>query len=218
MIKETKPDCVIVTCPDGFHDEYIVRALDAGCDVHHREAADDHAREGAADRRRLQAQQPPRARAVQLPLFAAAHAGEGPADEQRHRRRDVGGFPLAAEHAARRRLFPPLAQPQGNLRRADDPQGHASLRSRELVVGQRAGDRAGLRQARVLHAGDGEAHSGWRATTSAASPAPRRPSARSIWTSAPTRTSRSCISTTRSTTAISATAACSGPTSTSKTR
>ena len=32
MIKETKPDCVIVTCPDAFHDEYIVRALDAGCD------------------------------------------------------------------------------------------------------------------------------------------------------------------------------------------
>ena len=33
MLKETKPDCVIVTCPDGFHHEYIVRALDAGCDV-----------------------------------------------------------------------------------------------------------------------------------------------------------------------------------------
>jgi predicted dehydrogenase len=33
MIKETKPDCVIVTCPDGFHHEYIVRSLDAGCDV-----------------------------------------------------------------------------------------------------------------------------------------------------------------------------------------
>jgi len=33
MIKETRPDCVIVTCPDGFHHEYIVRALDAGCDV-----------------------------------------------------------------------------------------------------------------------------------------------------------------------------------------
>jgi predicted dehydrogenase len=32
MIKETKPDCVIVTTPDAFHDEYIVRALDAGCD------------------------------------------------------------------------------------------------------------------------------------------------------------------------------------------
>ena len=33
MLKETKPDCVIVTCPDGFHHEYIVRSLDAGCDV-----------------------------------------------------------------------------------------------------------------------------------------------------------------------------------------
>src|SRR5688572_2354005 len=32
MIKETKPDCVIVTCPDAYHDDYIVRALDAGCD------------------------------------------------------------------------------------------------------------------------------------------------------------------------------------------
>ncbi len=33
MLKELKPDCVIVTCPDGFHHEYIVRGLDAGCDV-----------------------------------------------------------------------------------------------------------------------------------------------------------------------------------------
>ena len=33
MVKELKPDCVIVTCPDAYHDDYIVRALDAGCDV-----------------------------------------------------------------------------------------------------------------------------------------------------------------------------------------
>lgn len=33
MLKEARPDCVIVTCPDGFHHEYIVRSLDAGCDV-----------------------------------------------------------------------------------------------------------------------------------------------------------------------------------------
>jgi predicted dehydrogenase len=32
MLKDLKPDCVIVTCPDAFHDDYIVRALDAGCD------------------------------------------------------------------------------------------------------------------------------------------------------------------------------------------
>ena len=33
MIAEQKPHAVIVTSPDGTHDEYIVRALDAGCDV-----------------------------------------------------------------------------------------------------------------------------------------------------------------------------------------
>lgn len=33
MLREQKPDVVIVTTPDAFHDEYVVRALDAGCDV-----------------------------------------------------------------------------------------------------------------------------------------------------------------------------------------
>ena len=33
MLRETRPDAVIVTTPDAFHDDYIVRALDAGCDV-----------------------------------------------------------------------------------------------------------------------------------------------------------------------------------------
>ncbi len=33
MLREQKPDAVIVTPPDAFHDDYIVRALDAGCDV-----------------------------------------------------------------------------------------------------------------------------------------------------------------------------------------
>ncbi len=33
MIRETKPQYVIVTTPDAKHDEYIVRALEAGCDV-----------------------------------------------------------------------------------------------------------------------------------------------------------------------------------------
>jgi predicted dehydrogenase len=33
MIRETKPHTVIVTTPDATHDDYIVRALDAGCDV-----------------------------------------------------------------------------------------------------------------------------------------------------------------------------------------
>lgn len=33
MIRETRPHAVIVTTPDAFHDEYLVRSLDAGCDV-----------------------------------------------------------------------------------------------------------------------------------------------------------------------------------------
>ena len=33
MIRDTKPDTVIVTSVDATHDDYIVRALEAGCDV-----------------------------------------------------------------------------------------------------------------------------------------------------------------------------------------
>ena len=33
LLAEQKPDAVIVTTPDATHDEYIVRALDAGCDA-----------------------------------------------------------------------------------------------------------------------------------------------------------------------------------------
>lgn len=33
MIRETQPDTIIVTTPDHLHDEFIIRALEAGCDV-----------------------------------------------------------------------------------------------------------------------------------------------------------------------------------------
>jgi predicted dehydrogenase len=33
MIKETKPDCVIVTTKDCHHDDYVCKAMEAGCDV-----------------------------------------------------------------------------------------------------------------------------------------------------------------------------------------
>jgi predicted dehydrogenase len=33
LIRETKPDCVVVTTIDCYHDEYICRAMELGCDV-----------------------------------------------------------------------------------------------------------------------------------------------------------------------------------------
>ena len=33
MILETKPDCVIVTTIDRYHDDYICRSMELGCDV-----------------------------------------------------------------------------------------------------------------------------------------------------------------------------------------
>lgn len=33
MIEETKPDCIIVTSVDRTHDDYIIRAMELGCDV-----------------------------------------------------------------------------------------------------------------------------------------------------------------------------------------
>jgi len=33
MIKETKPDCVIVCTVDGFHHQYCIRAMELGCDA-----------------------------------------------------------------------------------------------------------------------------------------------------------------------------------------
>ena len=41
MIEETSPDCVIVTTRDCYHDDYICRAMEAGCDVI-TEKTDDH--------------------------------------------------------------------------------------------------------------------------------------------------------------------------------
>ena len=110
MIAETQPDCVIVTTPCGLLPrQYICRAMELGCDVITEKpmTTDAEKCQRILDTQTRTGRQ--RARDVQLPLLAAAHAGEGPADARRDRRRALRRFPLAAGHAPRRRLLPPLA-------------------------------------------------------------------------------------------------------------
>ena len=111
MVRETRPDVVIVTTKDATHDQYIIRAMELGCDVMTEKPMTTDEEKCRAI---LDTQRRPAARCtrhLQLPLLAAAHAGEGPADERRDRRRALGGFPLAARHRPRGGLLPPLAQP-----------------------------------------------------------------------------------------------------------
>ena len=218
MLKDLKPDCVIVTCPDAFHDDYIVRALDAGCDCITEKPLTTTPEKAqrivdACKRNNRHVRvlfnyrySPPRTQVKDL-LMSGAIGDVLSVDFH---------WLLNTLHGADYfRRWHSQKEISGGL------MIHKATHHFDLVnwwLGSEPEIVHGLRQARVLHAGDGQAHGARRATTSAASPAPRKRSARSISTSPRTRTSRSCISTTRSTTAISATAACSARTSTSKTR
>ena len=140
MVKETKPDCVIVTCPDAFHDDYIVRALDAGCDCITEKPLTTTPEKAqrivdACKRNNRHVRvlfnyrySPPRTQVKDL-LMSGAIGDVMSVD-----------FHWLLNTLARRGLFPPLAQPEGDLRRAHGPQGHASLRPGELVAGQRSRD------------------------------------------------------------------------------
>ena len=144
--------------------------------------------------------------------------GEGAADRAARSATSVGRLSLAARHPPRRRLLPPLAQPEEVFGRPDGAQGDAPLRPRELVAVGDAGQRARVRASATSTRR--RWRSGWAspATTSAATPARRRRSARSSWTSRRIRSSSRCTSIRKNTTATSATAACSVPRSTSRTR
>ena len=127
MIAECKPDCVIVTTQDCFHDLYICRAMELGCDVITEKpmTIDAEKCQRIMDTQRATGRKC--TRHLQLPLLAAAHPGQGPADVRRDRRGAVGGLSLAAGHAPRRGLLPALAPQQGQLGRADGAQGHPPL-------------------------------------------------------------------------------------------
>ena len=218
MLKELKPDCVIVTCPDAFHDDYIVRALDAGCDCITEKPLTTTPEKAqrildACKRNNRHVRvlfnyrySPPRTQVKDL-LMSGAIGDVLSVDFH---------WLLNTSHGADYfRRWHSQKEISGGL------MIHKATHHFDLVNWWLGSDPEivhGLRQERVLHAGHGQAHGARRAITSVATPAPRKTNARSIWTSPRTRTSRSSTSTTRSTTAISAIDACSGPTSTSRTR
>ena len=218
MVKETKPDCVIVTTPDAFHDEYIVRALDAGCDCITEKPLTTTPEKAqrildACKRNNRHVRvlfnyrySPPRTQVKDL-LMSNAIGDVMSVDFH---------WLLNTQHGADyfRRWHSQKAISGGLM-------VHKATHHFDLVnwwLGSDPETGHGLRQARVLHAEDGAAHG--PAEPSRALPhLPREGQVHVLPRSSPrTRTSRSCTSTTSSTTAISATAACSARTSTSRTR
>ena len=218
MLKELKPDCVIVTCPDAFHDDYIVRALDAGCDCITEKPLTTTPEKAqrivdACKRNNRHVRvlfnyrySPPRTQVKDL-LMSGAIGDVMSVDfhwllntlhgadyfRRWHSHKAISGGLMIHKATHHFDLV--------NWWLGSEPEIVQAYGKREFYTPAMA-KRMGLEEpSRALpHLSREE------------------PSARSISTSRRTRTSRSCISTTRNTTDISATAACSARTSTSKTR
>ena len=218
MIAETKPDVVIVTTVDGFHHDYIVRAMELGCDVitekpmtiddeKCRQILDATKRTGRKCRVTFNYRySPPRTQVKDLLMSGV------------DRRRPLRRLPLDAQHPARRRLLPPLAPPEENSRRPDGAQGHPPLRPGQLVAARPSRSSVTATGKREFYTpADGQAPR--PAGPPRALPDLSREGRLRLRAGPGRRTpgSRSCTSTARSTTATSATAASSGRRSTSRT-
>ena len=152
MLDEERVDTVIVTSVDRTHHRYIICGDGGGLRRDHREADDDRRGEMPGDPRHAGAHGAATDRRLQLPLRSARQQGEGAPAVRRDRQSPLGPLRVAAGHAARRGLFPPLAPRQAQLGRPDGPQGNAPLRPGQLVAGLRPGDRLRLRGPEVLRA------------------------------------------------------------------
>ena len=99
MLHEEKVDVAIVTTVDRVHDDYIVAALEAGCDVITEKPM-------TIDAQRCAGSSTPctRHRALhghlQLPLLPAATPCQAADRRRRHRRVDLGALRVAARHRA----------------------------------------------------------------------------------------------------------------------
>ena len=99
MLRETSPDCVIVTVPDHAHCFYIVRALELGSDVITEKPLTIDAEVLSPHRRGPAGERAHRDRRLQLPLLAGALAAEAGAHGRDHRRCDRGPLRVAARYA-----------------------------------------------------------------------------------------------------------------------
>ena len=117
----------IVTTVDATHDEYIVAALEAGRDVITEKPMTVDAAALPAHPRRGRAR-PAGAVAVTFNYrYNPVHEAVRRLLAARRDRRDrLGALRVAARRAARRRLLPPLAPRQGQLRRPAGAQGRAT--------------------------------------------------------------------------------------------
>ena len=124
VITKTGADRLIVTSPDYTHAGLIVRGLDAGVDVVVEKPLTIDAGEHAADRRGRRADGSRGGRDPQLPLLAAQLAASSRSSKSNAiGDAALGDLRVGARHRARRRLLPPLAPGQDQLRRSADPQG-----------------------------------------------------------------------------------------------
>ena len=182
MMDKAKPDLLMVTTVDGYHSEYIVKALDRGIDVMTEKpmVIDETAVPGGARRRKEE--RPQHRRHLQLPLLAEAPDRQRAVDEGHHRQGVVGGFLLVPRHAPRRRLFPPLASPALEGRFAC-----GSTRRRTISISSTGGSTPIRCRCRRSAACSSTARAARSATPRAAAARTRR-SARTTGTSRRTRT------------------------------
>ena len=143
-------DTVIVTTPDATHADFVVAALDAGADAivekpltttveGVRRIAEAAERTGRSVTVTFNYRYSPRNTALKS-LIASRR------DRAGHER----ALRVGARHRPRRRLLPPLAPREGQLRRAAHPQGIAPLRPGQLVDRRRAHPRLRVGRPAVL--------------------------------------------------------------------
>ena len=134
MIKETRPDRVIVTTPDGTHYRYIIRAMELGCDVMSEKplCTDEQQCQAILDAQKKTGRN----------LTVTFNARHGLKDkkvkelmlQKSHWRGDLCRLSRISRHQSRRGLLPSLASEEREFRHAARPQSIASFRSGQLVV------------------------------------------------------------------------------------